>query len=99
MYTIIERRKVNPERLQETTQRAESDFFPKLRAADGFTGFYLVPDEAQGIYTAIVVWASKAQADAFEAESSAWQRTLEQHGHAHQSANRGETVVQLEPAR
>lgn len=99
MYTIVERRKANPARVQETMQRAESDFFPTLRAADGFAGFYLVPDEAQGIYTAIVVWASKAQADAFDAENSRWLQTLEEHGHALLSDNRGETVVRMEPPR
>jgi heme-degrading monooxygenase HmoA len=99
MYTIVERRKVNPERLQETMQRAESEFFPKLRTAPGFTGFYVVADEAQGINVAIVVWESQAQADTFETENSAWLRTLEELGHALQTDNRGESVVQLEPAR
>ncbi len=99
MYTIVERRKVNPETIQETMQRGQSEFFPKLQAAPGFTGFYLVADEANGINTAIIVWESKAQADAFETANSGWMRTLEELGHALQSDNRGETVIQLEPQR
>lgn len=99
MYTIVERRKINPDRLQETMQRAESEFFPKLRTAPGFTSFSIVADEAQGINMAIVVWASQAQADTFEAENRAWMRTLEELGHALQTDNRGDTVMQLEPAR
>ena len=99
MYTLVERRKVNPERMQETVQRAQSTFFPKLQQAPGFTGFSLVADEATGINTAIIVWESKAQADAFDAENSAWMRTLEEFGHPQQSDNRGETVITIEPQR
>jgi len=43
MYTWIERRKVNIERLPETMQRAQSDFFPKLQQAHGFSSFYSKP--------------------------------------------------------
>jgi hypothetical protein len=99
MYTWIERRKVNPERLQETIQHAQSEFFPKLQHAPGFTSFHLVADEANSINTAIIVWESKAQADAFSGENSGWMRTLENFGHTIQSDNRGETVINLEPQR
>jgi hypothetical protein len=99
MYTWIERRKANLERLQETMQRAQSDFFPKLQRAPGFSGFYLVADQANGINTAIIIWESKAQADAFTEENSAWMQTLEQFGHTLQSDNRGETVINLAPLR
>ena len=97
MYTEVERRKVNPERLQETVERAQREYFPKLQQAPGFVGFYLVADEANGIYTAVNVWESKAQADAFEAVLSSWQQVLDQYGHVVESDNRGETVVRLEP--
>ncbi len=96
MYTLVERRKINVDRLQETIERAQREFFPQLQAAPGFIGFYLVADEVNGINTAIIVWESKAQADAFEAEYSPWLRTLEELGHALQSDNRGETVITLE---
>lgn len=99
MYTVVERRTINPERLQETIQRAQRDFFPKLQAAPGFNGFHLVADEANGINTAILVWESKAQADAFESENSGWLQTLEEYGHTLQSDNRGETVISLHPTQ
>ncbi len=99
MYTIVERRKVNPETMQETIQRGQGEFFPHLQAAPGFTGFYLVADEANGINTAIIVWESKAQADAFDAANSSWMQKLEALGHPLQSDNRGETVIQIEPQK
>ena len=95
MYTIVERRIANVERLPETMQRAEAEFFPKLRAADGFRGFTLVADEAQGANVATLAWESKAQADAFQPTYDTWLRALEDLGHTLQSENRGETVMQF----
>ncbi len=97
MYTMIERRTINRERLQETVQRGQREFFPQLQRAPGFIGFYLVTDEEQGINTAIVVWDSKAQAAAFCQGSGGWLQTLEELGHMLQSDNRGETVITLTP--
>ncbi len=99
MYTMVERRKVNQDRLPETIQRAQSEFFPKLQQAPGFVGFYLVADEANGINTAIIVWESKAQAESFDEENTTWMRALDQLGHPLQSDNRGETVTTIEPQR
>lgn len=99
MYTIIESRKINPERNEETVQLAQSEYFPKLQKAAGFTGFYLTPDESNGTYTAVVVWQSKDHADAFAKTASDWGRILDEHGHTVQSDNRGETRVRLEPQR
>ncbi len=99
MYTIVERRTVNLERLQETDQRAQSEFFPKLQQAPGFIGFYLAADETNGINVAIHVWESKAQADAFDDVYSRWQQVLDQYGHTVESDNRGETVITIEPQR
>ncbi len=99
MYTIVERRKANLERIQETMQRAQSEFFPELQRAPGFVGFYLVTDEENGINTAIVVWENKAQAEAFQTEGEGWLRTLDELGHTLQSDNRGETVIQIEPQK
>jgi len=96
MYTIVERRTSNVDRLPETMQRGEAEFFPKLRAAPGFNGFYLVNDAAHGINTATIVWESKVQADTFEAEYARWMQVLEGLGHTLQSENRGETVMQIE---
>ncbi len=97
MYTIVERRKMNRERLQETMQRAQGEFFPKLQRAPGFVGFYLVNDEANGINTAIVVWEDKARADAFKTEGAGWLRALDELGHTVQSTDAGETVIQIMP--
>jgi quinol monooxygenase YgiN len=99
MYTIVERRKANHERMQETIQRAQAEFFPKLQAAPGFVGFYLVADEANAINTAVIVWEDKARADAFDAVGKGWQQALEQMGHTLQSENRGETVIELQPQK
>jgi heme-degrading monooxygenase HmoA len=99
VYTMVERRIANTETMEETVQRAGSEFFPKLQAAPGFIGFYLVSDEPNGINTAIVVWESKAAAEAFDAASSAWLKALDELGHTLQSENRGETVIQLEPTK
>jgi hypothetical protein len=99
MYTIIDRRTVDRERLAETMERAEPDYFSKLRAAPGFVGFYLVPDESTDVFTGITVWESKAHAEKFEPTMSDWLQVLEGLGHHGQSDNRGETVVELQSSR
>lgn len=101
MYTMVERRTINRESIQTTVQRAQTEFFPHLQAAPGFIGFYLVTDEGNGINTAVIVWDDKAQCDAFDATTVAqgWLRTLDELGHALQSDNRGDTVIQLEPKK
>jgi len=97
MYTMIERRKANQARAQETGQQAQRDFLPKLQQASGFVGFYLVEDKEDGVNTAIIVWESKAQADAFQPEADSWTRTLDAHGHRLETSNRGETIIQVTP--
>ncbi len=99
MYTMVERRKINRERLQETVQRAQREFFPQLQRAPGFIGFYLVADEDNSINTAVIVWEDKARADAFNTEGNRWMQTLEELGHTLQSDNRGETMIQIEPQK
>jgi hypothetical protein len=98
MYAWVERRKVNTASLPETIRRGQLEFFPKLQAAPGFAGFSLVADEANGVNTAIIIWESKAHADAFATENSGWMRQLEALGHPLQSDNRGETVLQVAPS-
>jgi hypothetical protein len=97
VYTIIDRRNVNQARLDETTRRAETEFFPKVQAAEGFVGFYLVADG--DLFTAIFVWEDQAKADAFDATYKGWAKVLEEMGHRLESDNRGETVIQLEPQK
>ncbi len=53
MYTTVERRKINHERLQETVQRAQREFFPRLQRARGFVGFHLVNDEENDMGVAL----------------------------------------------
>ena len=99
MYTTVERRKINHERLQETLQRAQDEFFPKLQRAPGFVGFSVVTDEENNINTAIILWEDKAQAEAFNAQTKGWLQTLDELGHTLQSDNRGETMIQIEPQK
>jgi len=96
VYTIVIRRKFNPDRQQETIERARREFFPKLQAAPGFTGFYLVRDEENGANVAILVWEDKAHADAFQGEADSWQGVLNEMGHRVEGINRGETIVSLQ---
>ena len=99
MYTVVTRRSYDPARMQETRQRAEEEYFPKLQAAKGFVGFYLVNDQENQTNVAISVWDDKAQAEAFFSANSSWMRTLDSLGSTEQSQNRGETMVQLEPSK
>jgi hypothetical protein len=95
VYTIIDRRNVDQGRLDETTRRTQTEFFPKLQAAQGFVGFYLVADG--DLFTGIIVWEDQAAADAFDPTYKGWTKVLEELGHSPESDNRGETVIQLEP--
>jgi hypothetical protein len=97
VYTIIDRRNVNQARLEETTRRAQTEFFPKIQEADGFVGFYLVADG--DLNTAIFVWEDQSKAEAFEATYGEWTKVLDEMGHKLETDNRGETVIQLEPQK
>ncbi len=97
MYTLVERRTVNPATIEETIQRGQSEFFPLLLAAPGFVSFSLVADEPNTTNTAIIVWENQAQAEAFDAQNRVWMETLESLGHPLLSLNRGETVITIEP--
>ena len=99
MYTIIDRRTTNIDRLPETRARAETEYFSKLRSAPGFVGFYLIADEGGELYVGITVWESKPHADAFEATMSHWLEVLVELGHVGLTENRGEAVVELLPAQ
>ena len=99
MYTVVNRRSYDPARMEQTRERAEKEFFPKLQAAKGFQGFYLVNDEENQTNVAISVWDDKAQAEAFFAANDSWMRTLDSLGHTQQSLNSGETIVQLEGSK
>ena len=96
MYSLVERRTVNPATIEETIQRGQSEFFPLL-AAPGFVSFSLVADEPNAANTAIIVWENQAQAETFDAQNRVWMETLEALGHPLLSLNRGETVITIAP--
>ena len=45
MYAIINRRRMNAERAQETIERAAREFVPKMQQAPGFVSFALARGE------------------------------------------------------
>ena len=96
MYAIVTRRTMNQARADETRERATTEFWPKLQQAPGFVSFSLIQGE-DGINTAVVLWESKTQADAFRGDAAAvsWWRTLEEFGHRLQTQAEGEVVQHL----
>ena len=96
MYAIVTRRRLNQARVDETRQRAATEFFPQLQQAPGFVSFSLVQGES-GINTAVVHWQSKTQADAFQGEAETWLRTLDELGHQTETVEGGEVVQHLTP--
>jgi heme-degrading monooxygenase HmoA len=89
MYANINRRTRNEARVQETMEVAQREFFPKMKRAKGFISFYVIAEEG-GNTTAVSFWENKADADAFRGEAEGWGKTLEAHGHHHQSNSGGE---------
>ena len=99
MFTIVNRRKMNRDTADQTMERARQEFFPKLQAAQGFTGFYLIADEERGENVAVVVFESAEAAQAFLPQGQEWAQVLEEMGHQNLSDNAGQTVVNLEGGR
>jgi len=97
MYTMVERRRINLETLNDTVERAQSEAFPQMQAAAGFIGFYLVTDEKANINTAIIVWDSKEHSDKYIAASKDWWKALDDLGHKLETCNEGETTIGLQP--
>ncbi len=96
MYAIVNRRRINPDRAQETRERAASEFMPKLQRAPGFVSFTLVQGE-DGVNTAVIVWEDKAHADAFRAERETWTRALDEMGHRVETHEEGEVLQHVTP--
>ncbi len=94
MYAIVTRRKMNQARIEETRERAASEFWPKLKQAPGFVSFSLIQGE-DGVTTAVIVWESKDQADAFQGEAQSWARTLDEFGHQLEIQGGGEVVQHI----
>lgn len=91
MYAIVTRRRTNPSRVQETLERARREFFPKLQQALGFVSCSLIQGE-DGVNTAVILFESKAHADAFQGEATNWTRTLDEFGHQLESQGAGEVI-------
>lgn len=93
MYGIVTRRHPNAARAQESRERAEREFFPELRKAPGFVSFSLVQG-TDGVNTAISLWESQAQAEAFQktGAGSTWARALDEFGHGLETRDSGEVV-------
>ncbi len=96
MYAMVTRRKMNQARWQETRERAESEFFPKVQQAPGFVSLSLIQGE-DGVNTAVVVFENKEHADAFREEASGWQRVLDEFGHQLEAQGGGEVVQHITP--
>jgi len=96
MYTIVERRHMNPERIPEAMARAQKEFFPQMQQAPGFVGFYLTADTDNDTNVAVSVWESREHAQAFRPTAEHWLNELTQLGHTMETMNQGETVVRLE---
>ena len=97
MYAIASRRTMNQSRVQETRERAEAEFWPRLRAAPGFVSFSVIQGE-DGVTTAVTVFADKADADAFAEAREAWASSLNDLGHHVESVEQGEVAMHLTAA-
>jgi len=98
MYTRVERRKTNPDTIEDTAKRAAEEFFPALQASDGFVGFYVVNDDAQGEHVVIMVWNTKDQSESFLATQEAWLKVPGDMGQQLLNSNQGETMIDLGPS-
>lgn len=76
MYAICTRRKRsdNPQQLRE---RAEKEFFPKLRQAPGFVSLTLI-DGDDGESITVLLWQRREDAAAFQPEIQRWAQILDQ---------------------
>jgi heme-degrading monooxygenase HmoA len=93
MYAVVMRRQVVPERIAETRERGRAEYFAALDHAPGFVAFTLVQGE-RGITTAVSVWESQAEAEAFFAGAGAqWMQILDDHGHQLELRDGGEVVA------
>jgi len=87
---------MNEARVQETRELAMRDYQPLVQRAPGFVSFTLVRDEG-GINIAIVLFESKAHADAFEGEGERWRRKLAEMGHQIDTRESGEVTMHITP--
>ena len=98
MYAVITRRTADPARAAEARERGPQEYFPQLQQAPGFRDLYLVPGQ-DGVTTAVVLWESQAQADAFLPQSQAWMQALEGMGLRSESRTAGEVATHVTAQR
>jgi hypothetical protein len=96
MYAIVTRRTLNVARAQETAERAQREFYPKLQQAPGFVSLSLIQAEG-GIVVVVLLFESQAHAEAFQGVSSEWVRTLDELGHRLESHDAGDVFQHVTP--
>jgi len=96
MYAVVTRRRMNRERAEETRERATSEFWPKLQQAPGFVSFSLIQGE-DGVTIVVVLFESKARADAFQGEATTWSPALDELGHQIETQESGEVLQHITP--
>lgn len=96
MYAIVTRRTMNGAKAQETMARAQSEFFPTLRQAAGFTSQLLIQGD-DGIMTAVIVFDRQEHAEAFQSVAASWMGTLDELGHRLESHSAGQVVQYITP--
>lgn len=97
MHALVTRRRMNPARVAETRQRAEAEFWPRLRRMPGFVSFTLIQGE-DGVSTVVTVFETQEQLAAFRRDRAEWGRTREEHGHRPETRGGGEVVQHLTAA-
>jgi quinol monooxygenase YgiN len=66
MYCMIARNQMKPGQVDAVVKGLETDVAPVMKQSPGFRGAYVVAGPT-GEYTGIVLWASRADADAYVA--------------------------------
>jgi len=64
MYCMIVRNQMKPGQVDAVVAALEKDFVPVMKKSRGFRGCYMMAGP-KGEYTAFVLWASRADADAY----------------------------------
>ena len=66
MYCMIARNQMKPGMVDTVVKALEKDFVPTMKRSPGFRGCYMMAGP-KGEYTAVVLWESRANAEAYVA--------------------------------
>ena len=66
MYCMIARNQMKPGTVDTVVKALEKDFVPVMKKSPGFRGCYMIAGP-KGEYTAVVLWESRANAEAYVA--------------------------------